>query len=273
MTLDFVTGQLRLALVAVLAYGGGRGWFTPADATFITALAGALGPLLIPWAWSIYANAGQINVASGSAAAAVARVEKIDPASASTGAASAIQAAKVAVVLVAVMLAGLVVLPGEASAQARKPQVLNLPIDPLHLNTPVPTAGTAATNTLAGVNFTTIGQKLQAIAKDVIDKGIADLGAASTDAQNHNDKIAQPCWDAQVAFLKQLPSEWQTPPTDIGPALAIQISRDLLNTITGNDVTSLKVACAALIGDQITIINQTLSIIGVAGIAGLPAGL
>jgi hypothetical protein len=134
-------------------------------------------------------------------------------------------------------------------------------------------ATAATTNTLSGVNFNTIGQKLQAVAKDVIDKGIADLTAASTDAQNHNDLISKPCWDAQIGFLKQLPSEWQTPPTDIGPTLAIQISRDLLNSVTGNEQTSLKVACAALIGDQINIINQTLAIVGVAGIAGLPAGL
>jgi hypothetical protein len=93
-TLDFVTGQLRLAMVAVLAYGGGRGWFTPADATFITALAGALGPLLIPWAWSIAVNNGKISVVTGSAAAAVAEVEKIDPVSASKGADTAVQAAK-----------------------------------------------------------------------------------------------------------------------------------------------------------------------------------
>jgi hypothetical protein len=136
-----------------------------------------------------------------------------------------------------------------------------------------PTAAAAATTPLTGINFNTIGQKLQALAKDVIDKGISDLGAASTDAQNHNDKISKPCWDAQQAFLKQLPAEWQTPPTEIGPALAIQISRDLLNSITGNDESSLKVACAALIGDQISIINQTLAIVGIAGIAGLPAGL
>lgn len=154
-----------------------------------------------------------------------------------------------------------------ALAQAPKPRV-NLPFDPLHLNTASPAAA-ATTNTLAGVNFNTIGQKLQAVAKEVIDKGIADLSAASTDAQNHNDLIAKPCWDAQVAFLKQLPAEWQTPPTDIGPALAIQISRDLLNSITGNDQSSLKVACAALIGDQLSIINQTLALVGVAGVAGL----
>ena len=127
-TLDFVTGQLRLALVAVLAYGGGRGWFTPADATFITAIAGALGPLLIPWAWSIAVNAGKVSVASGSAAAAVAAVEKIDPASASTGAASAMQASKVAtVLLIAFALSAFLAVPS-AQAQTKKPAMTGNPI-------------------------------------------------------------------------------------------------------------------------------------------------
>lgn len=159
-------------------------------------------------------------------------------------------------------------------ARAQTPRLTgNIPRDIAALTSPKPAANTAATAPLSGINFNTIGQKLQALAKDVIDKGIADLSAASTDAQNHNDLIAKPCWDAQSAFLKQLPAEWQTPPTEIGPALAIQISRDLINSITGNDQSSLKVACAALIGDQISIINQTLAIVGIAGIAGLPAGL
>lgn len=131
----------------------------------------------------------------------------------------------------------------------------------------------STTNTVAGLNFTTIGEKLQAVTKDVLDKAIADLSAASADAQVHNDKISQPCWDAQAAFLKSLPAEQATPPTEIGPALAIQISRDILNSVTGNDASSLKVSCAALIGDQLSIINQTLGLVGIAGIAGLPAGL
>jgi hypothetical protein len=160
------------------------------------------------------------------------------------------------------------------SAEAQTPRLTgNIVKDIQSATAAKPSTSVATAAPLAGINFNTIGQKLQALAKEVIDKGIADLAAASTDAQNHNDLIAKPCWDAQSAFLKQLPAEWQTPPTDIGPALAIQISRDLINSITGNDQTSLKVACAALIGDQISIINQTLAIVGVAGIAGLPAGL
>ena len=78
ITLDFLMAQLRLALVAVLAYGGGKGWFTPLDATFITGLAASLGPIVIPWAWSIASNLGTVRVKTGSAAAVVAKVEAVD---------------------------------------------------------------------------------------------------------------------------------------------------------------------------------------------------
>lgn len=180
-----------------------------------------------------------------------------------------------AVILLALVFGALALGYGSAAyAQtARKPTV-QLPIDPLHLNTPK--AGspstTAVSNPLASLNFDTIGQDLQKVVKDVVDKGIADLTAASTDAKNRNDVIAQPCWDAQSAFLKLLPVEWATPPTEVGPALAIQISRDLLNAVTGSEQGSLKVACAALLGDQISIINQVMAIVGLQAIAA-PVGL
>lgn len=178
-------------------------------------------------------------------------------------------------VLIAAFLLSFFLAGTSAMAQARFVKPTGDIVKDIQAATAKPSAATSATATapLSGINFNTIGQKLQALAKDVIDKGISDLSAASTDAQNHNDLIAKPCWDAQSAFLKQLPAEWQTPPSDIGPALAIQISRDLINSITGNDQSSLKVACAALIGDQLSIINQTLAIVGITGIAGLPAGL
>jgi hypothetical protein len=56
MTPDFVLGQLRLALVGFLSFAGGKGWITPADSTAITQIAVALGPILLPVAWSWYAN-------------------------------------------------------------------------------------------------------------------------------------------------------------------------------------------------------------------------
>ena len=92
MTPDFIYGQLRLAAVAILAYCGGKGWLTPADSTLLVALGTSLGPILLPWAWSIYTNLSVVHVASGSAAAQVATVEKTAPAAAAVGAAAAVAA-------------------------------------------------------------------------------------------------------------------------------------------------------------------------------------
>lgn len=78
-TYDFVMGQLRIALVAGLAFAGGKGWLTPTDAGAITAIATGLGPLIIPWICSVYANLGVVHVVSGSAAAQMAKVEAIAP--------------------------------------------------------------------------------------------------------------------------------------------------------------------------------------------------
>jgi hypothetical protein len=89
MTSDFIYGQLRLAAVAILAYCGGKGWLTPADAGLLTALGTSLGPLLLPWAMSIFSNVGVVHVAAGSAAAQVAEVEKTAPVAAAVAAANA----------------------------------------------------------------------------------------------------------------------------------------------------------------------------------------
>ncbi len=105
---------------------------------------------------------------------------------------------------------------------------------------------------------------IQKITKELVDKAIADVTAAQTDAQNHNDQISKPCWDANLALLKSLPSQWENPPpSPIGIALGIQIQRDLLNAITGNDATSLKVACAALWGDQLKIVANLGTLLGI----------
>ena len=93
MTPDFIMGQLRLAAVAILAYCGGKGWLTPADAGLLTALGTSLAPLVVPWAWSIVANIGVVHVAATSSAAKVAEVEKTAPAAAAAGAATAQAAA------------------------------------------------------------------------------------------------------------------------------------------------------------------------------------
>jgi hypothetical protein len=103
-------------------------------------------------------------------------------------------------------------------------------------------------------SFADLHVQLQKVAKDLADKVIADLQAAITDATNRNDAISLPCWQANLAFVQMLPVEWPTPPTEIGIALGIQIQRDLLNAITGTQAGSIKVACAALFGDELKIV-------------------
>jgi hypothetical protein len=90
ITVDFFMSQLRLAVVAILAYGGGAHWFTPEAAGLYLTLFTTLGPIAIPWAWSIAANFGKVFVDRNSAAAVVAKVEAVDPKSAVIGATNAL---------------------------------------------------------------------------------------------------------------------------------------------------------------------------------------
>lgn len=107
------------------------------------------------------------------------------------------------------------------------------------------------------------GQEVRKITKQLVDKAIVDVQAALDDATKHNDAISIPCWQANLDLLKGLPSQWENPPQDIGIALGIQIQRDLLNSITGTDAKSLKVACAALWGDQLKIVANVGALLGV----------
>jgi hypothetical protein len=75
-------------------------------------------------------------------------------------------------------------------------------------------------------------------------------------------------WLRDVQALA-MPSQWESPPGDIGIALGIQIQRDLLNSITGNDAGSLKVACAALWGDQLKIVVNVGALLGKIATGGL----
>jgi hypothetical protein len=125
--------------------------------------------------------------------------------------------------------------------------------------TPSATAGATATDDA----LSSFGQQIRKITKDLVDKAISDVQAALDDATKHNDAISIPCWQANLDLLKGLPSQWETPPADIGIALGIQIQRDLLNSITGTDAKSLKVACAALWGDQLKIVANVGALLGV----------
>lgn len=172
---------------------------------------------------------------------------------------------------IAIALA-LILITAPAMAQ-RKPAITGRPIEDIKTDLGIPQSKIATSTSIPSAGVIDIGKKLQTITKDVLDAAVTDLSAASADAASHNDQISQPCWDAQVSFIKSLPAEQQNPPTTIGPALAIQISRDLRETLAGNEKTSLKVACAALLGDELNILNQFLGAVGVGALTGLPVGL
>lgn len=70
MTQTFFLGQLRLMAVAIIAYGTGKGWFTPADSGLISGLLGPIGLLAGPWLWSIYSNVNSKLVPKDSVAIA-----------------------------------------------------------------------------------------------------------------------------------------------------------------------------------------------------------
>jgi hypothetical protein len=105
--------------------------------------------------------------------------------------------------------------------------------------------------------------EVQKLKKEAVDFAIADANAAIKDATNHNDVISLPCWQANLKMFQGLPIMWEQPPQEpIGLMLGVQISRDIINSITGNDKDSLKVACAALWGDQLKIIGNVAAMLG-----------
>jgi hypothetical protein len=164
--------------------------------------------------------------------------------------------------IIAIVLGGLFALPSPVYAQTRLRPLTGDVAKDIGLK-PVTTGGTSTAATATDQAMGSFGAQVRKITKEIVDKAIADVQAASDDAAKHNDTIAKPCWDANLALLKGLPSQWETPPADIGLALGIQIQRDLLNSITGNDASSLKVACAPLWGDQLQIVANVGALLGI----------
>lgn len=68
MTPDFMMGQLRLILVAVISFAVGKGWVTSADASALTQIAQAATPLIVVWGWSLATNWQKKYVPAGSVA-------------------------------------------------------------------------------------------------------------------------------------------------------------------------------------------------------------
>lgn len=158
----------------------------------------------------------------------------------------------------AVTVCGLTV----AQAQTQRPAVprVSLPIELPRLNAQSANPAEAA--------FDQLHQGLQKVAKDAADHALADLNAALTDATNRADEISKPCWKAQIDFIGLLPVMWAQPPAEIGLALGIQIKRDLLTAMTGSQTGSIKVACAALFGDEMKIFVNVGALFGLRVLTG-----
>lgn len=251
MTQDFFMGQLRLIAVGLISYLAGSGRLTTADASLATTILAPIGLLLGPWLWSLYRNAGMKLVPHDSIAIAP---DTVANAATAVKSGSASITSPIAKVVGAVLIAlALSFAPSDAFAQVK------LTGNVVRDFAPAPKPATSVDGALQS-----FGDGIQKIEKALVDKGIADLTAAITDATNHNDNISLPCWKANLALLQSLPSQWENPPSfPIGIALGIQIQRDLLNAITGSDEKSLKVACAALWGDQLKIVANVGALIGI----------
>lgn len=162
-------------------------------------------------------------------------------------------------ILIAAFVLSVMFLASPASAQTAPRLTGNIVRDIAASKPSASTDGETTTDKAMG----SFGQEIRKITKQLVDKAIVDVQAALDDATKHNDAISIPCWQANLDLLKGLPSQWENPPADIGIALGIQIQRDLLNSITGTDARSLKVACAALWGDQLKIVANVGALLGV----------
>jgi hypothetical protein len=264
VTQDFFMGQLRLIAVAIISYLTGTGRLSTADGSIIGAV-GAPGLLLFgPWLWSIYRNVTMKLVPMNSIAIAASNV--LNHATAVSSGTAVINSDSDKGEVPIVKVVGAILIAFTIMSLAWSNPVLAEPVltgNPARdLARAVAPRATAAPST-SDASIASLNEGVQKIEKAIVDKGIADLTAAITDATNHKDNISLPCWKANLALLQSLPSQWETPPSPIGIALGIQIQRDLLTSITGNDETSIKVACAALWGDQLKIIANVGALIGI----------
>lgn len=78
MTMDLFWSQLRIALMALIAFAAGKGWFTTKDASLATELLTTLGPIAAPYLWSLYSNMNVKKVPTTSIAVDVGVVPTLD---------------------------------------------------------------------------------------------------------------------------------------------------------------------------------------------------
>lgn len=254
---DQVLINLRAALLAAVAYCAGRGWFTPTDAGFATALITQLGPIFGPMILTWYSNHSTVKVPASSVAAKVA-VEEAQP---NSTPASIVQVAKVATAACVALLMVAFLMPGNARAQTiKKPlQITGNVISDLKAN--------AASGTTPSQNVIALYEKLQAVS-------LVDLKYALNIATKKNNMAASQCWTAIITQIEQdqtanLDSNGQPIPTP-DPHLFTDVERlsDVINSLGPN--SPLMVGCGSFANQAKMNVLQLISTI-LAGGAGLAA--
>lgn len=105
LTPEFVFTNLRIAFIAVIAYMGGKGYFSPEGVTLATALLTSVLPIAVPWFFSAYMSWGVTKVPLHSVAAEVAKVESVTSNPAMLAEAAKDAASKIAPLLIVCTLA------------------------------------------------------------------------------------------------------------------------------------------------------------------------
>lgn len=250
----------------ILGYGGAalaaHGLASSSDVSSAIGNVMTIGPALvslISFAAGVYSHWNMKKIPSSAVA--------VRPDDAPNGVAKGVTVTGKVIGAIVLALALSQIVQGDAKAQAapfrpKTPAQIKSDIDnALNIGNTAPRSSLATLDS----QLASFGKKIQEVNKDLADKVIADVTAAATDATNRNDLVSLPCWNSINDFAKQLPAEWATPPAlPIGPALSIQIGRDLVNAISSNGSNSIKVACAALIGDQLTQVVQLAAMFGFA---------
>jgi hypothetical protein len=94
------------------------------------------------------------------------------------------------------------------------------------------------------------------------------------DATSFRDPIAHACYPAQIKFLQSLPQiQAIKAPAPYNVIVMFRRKRDLVAQIKAGLPGYLKVGCSTLLQDEVTILTQTLGLIGVSVGAGVLSGV
>jgi hypothetical protein len=260
MTQDFVMGQLRLALVAALAFAGGHGWLTPADSGIALAFVTALGPLFAPWIWSVVSNINTKRVPKDSVA-----INPHTPSDAAAPIGANVAGKVIGAILVAFAMYATMPI-SQAQAQIKTPGQIVRDIQ----------------EKAAGPRATLTGDVGYDLIKALDAKLLPDLQYALKLATATNSTVTAPCWQAWIDMIQTQQQAVQdtstTPPTDIptpDPHVITSFERlvELRNSLQPESQFMLKCSPVASMVKLDIAKFMGLVISGGAGIAALVPGL